>query len=183
MVSPFVHNVVEYNSIIVNFSHRLSFKNWSLSLSDGELLHVRGRDVSRGEDGAVSGFTEWESGLALKSEDSFFFLWRNLVEKLKIKNINFYEQLHFECSASVSNDSLAISGKSLPTIVLCHGFCPESGPNYPLICVLSLLLRSCGFVVAVPDFRERYMTYIEHKFKLCCRDLLTFFSHHCALLV
>lgn len=142
-----------------------SLKAWSLSLVDGALIQVRGRDISRGEDGAIRGFTEWEEGLALKTEDSFFLLWGHLVEKLQIKSINFYEQLHFQCSPDcsdlVNEESANIAScdvlkqKHLPIIVLCHGFCPESGPHYALICALGELLQTSGFVVIVPDFRER----------------------------
>lgn len=137
-----------------------TLKHWLADLENGELIFVRGRDVLCNGDDTLA-FDAWCYGLAVKTDrDSLFLLWQDNVERFEIREINLFEQLHFQCK-TMQNHCLETCYSAenniamLPAVVLSHGFCPSSGPDYPLINTISILLRSVGHHVIVPDFRSR----------------------------
>ena len=131
-------------------------RNWCHSVTDGELLRVRGRDWV--EEGDVRVLGAWAYGLALKQGRRFFLLWETEVESVLVDGINYRDQLHFECmdhTSMVWPVSAVESCDKRTTVILCHGFCEENGPHYALIQVLRHALTSCGYELVVPDFRPR----------------------------
>lgn len=131
---------------------------WCQTLPNGSIIYVRGRDLLRAVDTCLFiGFKDWDYGFAVKTDgDSVFFLWPDQVERFRIREINFFEQLHFQCSHEEIAPASPAAVDSPAAVLLCHGFCPEHGPDYPLINVISMLLKSVGYTVIVPDFRSRY---------------------------
>lgn len=135
-----------------------ALKNWCHALSDGDIVRVRGRDSISVTDENTVIYEDWENGYAIKMGNRFFLLWNKEVESLLIDGCNLLEQLHFQCTPSGCNLSLEDcrdKRTKISTIVLCHGFCEEDGPNYQLILILKNTLVAAGHHVIVPDFRPR----------------------------
>ena len=129
-------------------------RSWLHSLENGKLIYCRGRDILRNEEGIFESFSNWEYGYALKMNRRLFFLWEKDVESLLIDGCNFLDQLHFECSETLPiYHSINFFNR---TVVVCHGFCYENGPNYPFIAALTSALATIGYHVIIPDFRPRY---------------------------
>lgn len=127
---------------------------WLHGLDDGELLPVRGRDHVR-DDATLNpvGLSQWEFGVACKYRRRLFLLWGAVVESYLIDGCDFINLLHFEVISQPLCEPLPSS--RMTSIVLSHGFCPEEGPHYLLICTLRIFLRACGYDVITPDFRPR----------------------------
>ncbi len=130
-------------------------RSWVHSLSDGEVLRVRGRDFQRSEDSQqVTGYTSWEFGVAIKIQRRLFLLWEAVVESYLVDGCDFMVLLQIQCT----NQSSIHGNEAMPRaikVILNHGFSPDYGPQYALVCTLVVFLRAKGFEVIVPDFRSR----------------------------
>jgi hypothetical protein len=137
-----------------------ALRHWSHSLRNGDIVRVRGRDCIAYSGDNLPVYEPWGYGLALKMGSRFFLLWDSEVESILIDGCNFMHQLHFECRPilNLPTSDITLPHRSL-TVVLCHGFCPEDGPHYALMCVLKHALTSAGYRVIIPDFRQRYFYF------------------------
>eukprot|EP01038_Epipyxis_sp_PR26KG_P007674 gene7674-10443_t len=173
-----------YEPQSTNYDQIIQLRDWVYGLLDGSILKVRGRDLTHVHDDMISVnimerlgpidtnnplFTEWEYGIAVKFERVLFLLWPEKVERYSIGSIDYINLLHFaayssECEESLieiqhNSKSIEAAIDNSDTIILCHGFSPEQGPNYPLIKLLIVWLlgfQNKRWNVIIPDFRSTY---------------------------
>lgn len=165
-------------------------RKWVYELSNGSCIAVRGRDRSlpvnwpgpqqadavdlaeaivKHRASITDLFTNWELGVALKSNNNLFLMWPAIVECYPIGTIDFLSLLHFRktpklpldrmhiCDAkTVSSHVPGLHQATDKVIVLCHGFSPDVGPKYAFIQVLQAWLTALGWTVVVPNFTASY---------------------------
>jgi hypothetical protein len=155
-------------------------KNWTLQLSDGEMVPLRGRDIIRDENMSFMNFSEWEYGIGIKLNRRIFLLWGSRVESVLIDGCDYVNQLHYEMNRKYDNILLesAQSISSNLTIILSHGFSFTDGPNYALIRVLSNILRKHGYSLIIPDFRPRFVYFYT-----CINIAVTSNAHVCICMI
>jgi hypothetical protein len=136
-------------------------RQWMHSLENGKILSCRGRDPIRDEDGSINSYTNWDFGYAVKMNRRIFFLSDTEVESVLIDGCNFLDQFHLEYHLE---DPISCPlPPSERVVMICHGFCPEQGPNYLFASALSSALRMAGYRVILPDFRPRYSSPRRNK--------------------
>lgn len=134
-------------------------------MPDGSFCEVVARDRLEGVD-----FTPWIYGLALKVKRRLVLLFDTTTESWNIDGIDYYHLVKIlavsENASALINDALRVLETIQPTIrpalkkdrtlvIVAHGFSPDTGPDYPLMHILSHALRSDGYSVTLPDFRYR----------------------------
>ncbi len=146
-------------------------RNWVYDLTDGEMIRCRGRDkifplsdhfdtITHEPTVSNGSYTPFEDGLAIKFERQLYFLWQEKVECYDIGIIDFVNLLHFACTPvnttadivlplpATHTNTTNIQVSHRKVVVLCHGYSPELGPNYPFISVLKQHIIRSGFLTA-----------------------------------